>query len=98
MTFWVYILRCENDSLYTGYTNDLDKRFQAHVAGTASKYTRSFKPLCITQSWKINGTKADAMKLERLIKKLSRQEKEYLIAHPEHIHLSCTADGSDRKL
>lgn len=82
-TYWVYILQCENNSYYTGYTTDLDKRYQSHLDGTGQcKYTRSFKPLCIAQSWKINGSKAFAMKIERYIKSLSRAEKEKLIACP----------------
>ena len=81
--YWVYILHCENNTYYTGYTNDLAKRYQAHLTGTAKcKYTRSFKPLSIAQSWKINGDKALAMQLERHIKTLSRAEKEKIIAFP----------------
>lgn len=81
--YWVYILLCDNNTYYTGYTNDLDKRYQSHVDGTGKcKYTRSFKPKCIAQSWQINGDKAQAMKIERQIKKLSRLEKEKLIADP----------------
>ncbi len=81
--YWVYILRCENNTYYTGYTNDLAKRYKAHITGTGKcKYTRSFKPLHIAQCWEINGTKAFAMQIERQIKKLSRAEKEKIIASP----------------
>ncbi len=81
--YWVYILLCENNAYYTGYTNDLAKRFQSHVNGTGKcKYTRSFKPLHIAQCWKIIGDKSFAMKLEQRIKKLSRAEKEKIIARP----------------
>lgn len=80
--FWVYILLCDNNCYYTGYTVNLEKRYAAHCNGTASKYTRSFKPMCIAQSWQIQGDKSLAMKLERHIKKLSRFEKENLIANP----------------
>lgn len=81
--YWVYILRCINNTYYTGYTNDLEKRYQSHVDGTGKcKYTRSFKPIAIAQYWKINGNKAFAMKIERHIKKLSRLEKETIIADP----------------
>ena len=82
--YWVYILHCENNTYYTGYTNDLMKRFQSHVDGTGKcKYTRSFKPLCIAQSWKIMGDKALAMQIERQIQKLSRPEKEKIIKCPD---------------
>lgn len=81
--YWVYILYCENDTYYTGYTTDLEKRFQSHIDGTSKcKYTRSFKPLRIAQCWKINSDKAFAMKIESQIKKLSRSKKEKLITDP----------------
>ena len=74
--YWVYILRCENDTF-----NNLNKRYQAHLDGTSKcKYTRSFKPVCIAKSWEIKSSKAFAMQVERQIKKLSRIEKEGLIA------------------
>ena len=81
-SYWVYILMCENNSYYTGYTTNLEKRFQAHLEGRASKYTRSFKPLCMAQSWEIQGSKADAMRVERQIKALSRAEKEKIVLNP----------------
>ncbi len=68
--YWVYILYCENNCYYTGYTIDLKKRYEAHLNGTASKYTRSFKPLKIAQYWKVKN-KSIAMQLENRIKKLS---------------------------
>ncbi|KTD61567.1 GIY-YIG nuclease family protein [Legionella spiritensis] len=80
--YWVYILRCENDSLYTGYTDDLLIRYQAHKNGTGSKYTRSFKPKFIAQCWEISGEKRLAMQVERQIKKMSREEKESVILCP----------------
>lgn len=81
--YWVYILLCENNTYYTGYTTDLEKRYQSHINGTGKcKYTRSFKPLCIAQCWKIFGDKSFAMQMERHIKKLSRAEKEKIISQP----------------
>jgi putative endonuclease len=83
-SFWVYILLCENNTYYTGYTNDLAKRFHSHLNGSGRcKYTKSFKPSRIAQCWKINGDKAFAMMIERTIKKLSRPEKEAIIEKPE---------------
>lgn len=81
--YWVYILHCNNDTYYTGFTNHLINRFLAHRNGTSRcKYTRSFKPNSIAQSWYIIGDKALAMKVERYVKKLSRREKEKIIADP----------------
>ena len=83
--YWVYILRCSNQSCYTGYTDNLEKRFQEHLSGKGSKYTRSFKPLSIAQSWEIKGEKARAMRVERHIKKLSKNQKEHLILNPDSL-------------
>lgn len=80
--YWVYMLRCANQCLYTGYTDNLKLRFVEHLKGTGAKYTRSFKPIAIAQSWEIKGTKAKAMRLERFIKTLSKVEKEELIRNP----------------
>lgn len=84
-TYWVYILRCDNDSLYTGYTDNLVRRYQAHLKGTGSKYTRSFKPVSIAQCWEIKADKSLAMQLERQIKAMSRAEKDQLIHHPARL-------------
>lgn len=85
-SYWVYILLCSNNSYYTGYTDNLEKRFKSHLRGTASKYTRSFKPLCIAQSWEIPNDKSNAMKVEAYIKKLSRVEKEKIISNPSELY------------
>ncbi len=81
--YWVCILRCENDSLYTGYTSDLVRRYKEHLEGSAkSKYTRSFKPICIAQYWKIEGSKSLALQVEKYIKKLSKKNKTELLQEP----------------
>jgi len=83
--YWVYILQCENNCYYTGYSTDLTKRYKAHLDGTASKYTRSFKPIKIAQHWKVTN-KSMAMRLENRIKKLSRQNKEKIIDEPNLLY------------
>lgn len=80
--YWVYILRCSNQSYYTGYTDNLEKRFSEHLTGKGGKYTRSFKPLSIAQSWEIKGNKRKAMRIERYIKTLSKTQKEELVQNP----------------
>lgn len=96
--YWVYILLCENNTYYTGYTNNLIKRYESHVNGTGKcKYTRSFKPVCIAQSWKIKGDKLLAMQLERAIKKLSRRAKEELIKHPNQLSVNAVPESSCNK-
>lgn len=83
-SYWVYILYCNNDTYYTGYTTDITRRLQQHIAGDAScKYTRSFKPLALMQSWKTVENKSTAMKMECHIKSLNKLEKTRLISSPE---------------
>jgi homoserine kinase type II len=73
-TWVVYILRCADESLYTGITNNIEKRFAAHNQGTASKYTRSRRPVeLLTTSAKME--KTEAMRLELEIKKLPQSKK-----------------------
>ena len=82
-SYWVYILLCQNGAYYTGYTTDLTRRFEEHLAGTSKcKYTRSFKPIKIAQSWQIDNIEI-AKRLECYIKKLTKKEKELLILSPE---------------
>lgn len=83
--YWVYILVCKNNAYYTGYTNNLIKRYKDHVTGRGKcKYTRSFKPIYLAQSW-IFKDKGVAMKVENAIKKLARNQKSNLINFPNLI-------------
>lgn len=75
--WFVYILQCEDGSLYTGVTNDLEKRFASHVSGKGGKYTRSHKPVKIVYQQQVD-TKAEALKREFEIKRLSREKKSEL--------------------
>jgi len=72
--YFVYILLCSDNSLYTGITNNLDKRFQDHLSGKGSAYTRSHKPLNIIYSEKLVD-KSSALKREHQIKRWTHQEK-----------------------
>jgi len=73
-----YILRCADDTLYTGITNDLDKRLAAHNQGMAAKYTRARGPVTLELVEHFVGRSA-ALKREMTIKKLTRAEKLALI-------------------
>ena len=75
---WVYILRCKDDSLYTGWTNDLTKRLATHSAGKASRYTASRLPVELAAAWPMDGRGA-AMREEARIKRLDRARKLALI-------------------
>jgi len=77
----VYLLRCRDGSLYTGITNDLDKRLKAHAAGKASRYTRSRLPVTLAYA-EPQPTKSAALKREAAIKWLRRAHKERLVTQP----------------
>ena len=74
----VYILRCADNSLYTGITNDLPRRVEQHQAGTAAKYTRARLPVDLAYH-EPQKTRGLALKRELAIKKLTRPEKQKLI-------------------
>jgi putative endonuclease len=76
--FYVYIARCNDDSLYTGYTNDLKEREKKHNDGEGARYTRGRGPVKIVYSEEFE-TKSEAMKREYAIKRLKRGDKEKLI-------------------
>ena len=75
---YTYILRCADDTLYTGWTNDLDKRLAAHNKGEGAKYTKSRRPVELAYC-EAFATKEEAMKREYAIKQLTRKEKQKLI-------------------
>jgi len=70
----VYVLRCADGSLYTGITNDLARRLAAHRAGTASRYTRSRRPVRLVYRERRRSRSA-ALKREAAIKRLPRAAK-----------------------
>lgn len=78
MNWFCYLLRCADDSLYCGITNDLEKRLAAHNAGTASKYTRTRRPVELAYAEPCADRSA-ASKREMEIKKLTRTDKLELI-------------------
>mgnify|MGYP001569054255 CR=1 FL=1 len=78
MRWVVYILQCNDGSLYTGITSNLERRFQEHKEGKGGRYTSSHKPLIVEYSEHF-ATRGDALKRERQIKGWSRQKKENLI-------------------
>ena len=77
-TWFVYILRCADGSLYTGITKDVIRRCEQHNAGTASRYTRGRLPVSVVYQ-EPQATRSLASKREAAIKAMSRQGKESLI-------------------
>ena len=76
---WVYLLRCADGSLYTGWTVDVQRRLARHRAGTASRYTASRLPVELAWAQEMPDRGA-ARRKEALIKKLGRTEKLALLA------------------
>lgn len=77
--WYVYILRCGDGTLYTGSTNNLQRRLEAHKVGKGAKYTRGRQPLVMVYSEEVP-QRSQALKREAAIKKLSREAKVKLIA------------------
>ena len=75
---YTYIVKCADSTLYTGWTNDLDKRIKAHNSGKGAKYTKTRRPVKLVY-YEEHETKNEAMSREYAIKHLSRKEKEILI-------------------
>ena len=84
--YWVYTLLCEDDSLYTGFTDDIKHRIYVHYHGlrSAAKYTRSHKVKSLAALWKTD-SETGARKLEYRIKQLPKAKKLLLIENPEII-------------
>ena len=78
----IYIIEREDGTLYTGWTNNLEKRFATHCAGKGAKYTRSHKPKAIVYEESFDTPQA-AMAREYQIKRMSRKKKLDLIASCE---------------
>lgn len=76
--YYTYILRCGDDTLYTGFTTDLEHRLQTHNAGKGAKYTKARLPVEMIYHEEYP-TKEEAMRREAAIKKLTRKQKIELI-------------------
>jgi putative endonuclease len=85
---WVYILRCTDGSLYTGWTVDLERRLASHLAGDGSRYTRSRLPVELVASFAMADASA-ARREEARIKRLSRAAKLALVGPPRRPAAAC---------
>ena len=74
MTYFVYILKCSDETLYTGITVDLEKRTSAHNAGKGAKYTRGRRPVSVIY-FEECADRPSALRREMEIKRMSRSEK-----------------------
>ena len=77
---YTYILRCADGSLYTGWTNNLEKRIEQHNSGKGAKYTKGRRPVKLAYYEEFD-TKEEAMRRECEIKRMTREKKILLIEH-----------------
>ena len=82
MSFYLYMLRCEDGSIYTGTAKDYLKRYEDHLSGKGAKYTKSHKVKKIERVF-LCDNRSIACILEGKIKKLTKDKKEALIIEPD---------------
>lgn len=75
---YTYVVKCADETFYTGWTNDLEKRMKAHNVGKGAKYTKTRRPIELVYFEEFD-TKQEAMRREWQIKQMTRSEKEKLV-------------------
>jgi putative endonuclease len=84
--YFVYMLECVNGAYYTGYTTDIERRYQEHLSGSFKcKYTRSFPPIRIAACWQVAADLSQTLKIECYIKKVTKRAKQALVANPSSL-------------
>ena len=76
--YYTYMIRCKDNSIYTGMTNNIEERFNKHLTGSGAKYTKSHQPEKLEAVWR-SKNKSLACKLEYQLKQLTKQQKEDII-------------------
>ncbi len=79
MPWYLYLVRCGDGSLYTGVSNDVARRLQAHRRGRGARYLKGRGPLLLARKVRV-GTRSEALRVERKVKRMKREWKEKLIA------------------
>jgi putative endonuclease len=79
MPWFLYLIECDDGSLYTGIATDVEARFVAHASGKGARYTRSRKPLRVLASFELTG-RSEALRAEYRVKQLTARQKRALIA------------------
>lgn len=93
--WFVYLVRCRDGSLYTGIAKDVARRCEQHNAGTASRYTRSRRPVALVYQ-ETRASQSLALKREAAIKAMSRLEKESLIRKVTRRHTDVARQSAKR--
>jgi putative endonuclease len=84
--YWIYILQCDDDSYYTGYTKNVARRYRQHIDGSSGvRYTRTRRPVRIAQCWRLFSSVGTALKVESYIKRQSRPAKDRLVEWPDRL-------------
>ncbi|AHF06697.1 GIY-YIG nuclease family protein [Desulfitobacterium metallireducens] len=94
MGYWVYIVRCADQTLYSGSTTDLKRRLHEHNMGKGAKYTRSRTPVQLMRAWLVDSW-SQALRLEAGVKKCPRTFKEELIRDPQTVKVWAEQMGYD---
>jgi putative endonuclease len=74
MPYYVYVIRCEDGSFYTGYTKNVDSRMKLHMNGKGARYTRMHRPKKLVYAEEFS-SRAEAMKRERKVKTMGHRQK-----------------------
>ncbi len=82
---YIYVIECEDNSLYTGIAKDIRARMALHIKGTASKCTRSKKIKCLRALWSCPSY-SDAARLEYAFKRLTKKEKLEIVENPQLVN------------
>ena len=90
---FVYVLSCADGTLYTGYTTDVTRRLATHNAGKGARYTRGRRPVVLLAQWAF-AAKGDALRAERAIKLLPREEKLRLVQRAQEEQTIHSGDES----
>ena len=87
MSYYIYIVRCEDGSHYTGITTDPRRRMREHVLRLTpgAKYTKSHRVIALDALWSAQ-TRSEACRLEAAVKRLRAEQKRSLIAQPDRLH------------
>ena len=86
--YYVYFMRCDDNSLYCGITTDVERRFKEHTDKEnikGAKYTHSRNVISVAAAWRTDEGRSEASKLEAFLKKLTKEKKEILCASPEKL-------------
>lgn len=94
MGYWVYLARCQDKSLYCGFTTDVARRLKTHNAGQGAKYTASRLPVALAAAWEA-GSWSEALRLEAFLKRQKHVLKEELTSCPENLAPLIVREGLD---